>query len=29
MDSASIAGWAMWGVFLLATVVYWITVGRS
>jgi len=27
MDSASIAGWAMWGVFLLATVVYWLEIG--
>ena len=27
MDSASIAGWAMWGVFLLATVIYWLEIG--
>jgi hypothetical protein len=27
MDGASIAGWAMWGVFLLATVVYWLEIG--
>ena len=27
MDSASIVGWAMWGVFLLATVIYWLEIG--
>ena len=27
MDSASIAGWAMWGVFLTATVIYWLEIG--
>jgi hypothetical protein len=27
MDGAAIAGWAMWGVFLLATVVYWLEIG--
>ena len=27
MDSAWIAGWAMWGVFLIATIVYWLEIG--
>ena len=27
MDSAWIAGWAMWGVFLVATIVYWLEIG--
>jgi hypothetical protein len=27
MDSALIFGWTMWGVFLIATIIYWLEIG--